>query len=102
MPLVELTAILELKNIVDKFASSEYKDLYDDIEIDSEFEETRSTVQYGLNKQSQWNLERINDDVTKKAINLLKSHKKDALYVMSSEYYHNSPPQYLGYLMSNP
>ena len=85
------------ENIANKFASK-YKDIYNNVELNSEFDDTQSRILNSLNKQSQLKLERINDDVIKKAISLLKPNKRDAIYDMSSEYYLNAPSELITHL----
>ena len=46
-----------------------------------------------MKEQSQLRHDQINENIVRRAISLLKPNKRDAIYDMSSEYYHNAPPE---------
>ena len=84
-------------NIADHFASI-YEQLYNKVEPGGEFEKVRNEVLSGVTVSSQLQIQRVNDNVIKDALNLMKAKKNDAIFNIASDFYLNGPPELIPHL----
>ena len=83
--------------ISNQFASI-YENLYNRVELGNEFYHLQEKIALGVNEDSRKRLSQVNEILVKKAVDLLKPSKRDALYDMSSDYYKNAPPELIYHL----
>ena len=75
-------------NIANHFAEI-YKSLYNDTELGPDFEDMHHKINNGVDEISSFNLNRINEDSIKNALNLMKAKKSDSIFNISSDFYLN-------------
>ena len=85
------------KNISQHFANK-YSNLYSKVVLDQEFEEMCEKIDEAASKSDSTIINKINEQLVREALGHLKGHKKDALFLFSSDLLINGPPALMKHL----
>ena len=86
-------------NISNHFAEI-YSDLYNKVELGPQFDQLCRQVNQDVGQHSLVQTDRINEDLVKRALKLLKGNKGDALFEIQSDCLINGPPELVTHLTS--
>ena len=84
-------------NIASHFAG-QYSELYSRVELGSEFEDMCEEVERNIGLNSLDDIDRVDENLVKEALNKLKAGKSDALFDYSSDCLINGPPELVTHL----
>ena len=86
-------------NIANHFATI-YTGLYNRVELGDKLERLSDSLETDIGPHSLSQLERINEDLIREALNKMKGNKRDAIYDTVSDCYINGPPELISHLTS--
>ena len=84
-------------NIANHFAEI-YKNLYINTQLGPDFKDMHHKIINVVDEISSFNLNRINEDSFKNALNLMKAKKSDSVFNISSDFYLNGQPELTSHL----
>ena len=88
---------LEEKNIANHFAEL-YSDLYNKVALGDDFDQLCNQVNQEVGEHSLTQVDKINEDLIKQALKMMKGNKGDALFDIQSDCIINGPAELLTHL----
>ena len=85
------------KNIANHFAEI-YSDLYNKVDLGDDFDQLCNQVNQEVGEHSLTQVDKINEDLLKQALKMMKGNKGDALFDIQSDCIINGPPELLTHL----